>query len=372
MKARAAAGTGIVSFETDPLAWLDAAAAEECRVRWISPDQLCVLDAEVARSLLKNADGAVVQHSDFFGPVESALAPRSAQMAAARAAHALVQKHVRELDWQAHVEALGSSSHWPGAGNRLMLEIMRPVLASSRRSRALHKALDFILEDRIAHRHGPRRRLWPRFLRRVQLARAILHEAKASKQNVGDAEDVLDIIANADGTMSHDGLVHLYLALVFALAGSIGFTLGWALLLAIRCGRTGSPSPFLVREALRLYPIAWLIGRTPAEEAEVLGERVSPTDLIAISPYGIQRNPLFWSEPTAFRPERWHGKSDRTAWLPFGTGSQSCVAASLSVEVASRLLSEILQGPVSIIGRDGPPSVRAALAPPAFELLRGT
>lgn len=356
------------SFDADPLGWLEAAAAEGRGVGWIAPDQLCVFDADAARSLLKNEDGLLVPHSDFFGPIEHALAPRTAQVALARECLALVQRHLRRLDWTAHVEALGARSPWPGAGNRMMLAMMRPVLASPDRSPAIHAALDFILEDRIANRHGPRRRQWFRPFRRFQLARAILKEAAAPRG--GDPADVLDVIARAQGGMRDGGLVHLYLAFVFALAGSVGFALGWGLLLAIRNGRTGSPPADLVREALRLYPVAWLLGRTPVREAEIMGERVSPSDEIVISPYGVHRNPAYWPEPADFRPERWHGKLERRAWLPFGVGSQSCVAAALSIDVASTVLGEILRRPVSVEGGDGPPSIRAALAAPAFTLLR--
>jgi cytochrome P450 len=98
---------------------------------------------------------------------------------------------------------------------------------------------------------------------------------------------------------------------------------------------------------------------------------VSPSDEIVISPYGVHRNPAYWPEPGAFRPERWRGNVDRRAWLPFGAGSQSCVAASLTIDVASDILGEILSGPVSIEGGDGPPSIRAALAAPQFTLVRG-
>lgn len=186
-----------------------------------------------------------------------------------------------------------------------------------------------------------------------------------------EPEDVLNVIARAQDRMGDAGLVHLYLAFVFALAGSVGFALGWALPLAARHGRTDSPAPDLVREALQLYPVAWLLGRTPAGEAEIMGERVSPKVEIAISPYAVHRNPAYWPDPADFRPERWHGKVDRRAWLPFGAESQSCIAASLSVDVSSEALAEILRGPVAIEGGLGPPSVRAALAAPQFTLVRG-
>ena len=273
------------SFEANPLGWLDSAAAVGRGIGWISPNQLCVFDAEAARRLLRNEDGFLLQHSDFFGPIDGALAPRAAQVALARECLALVQRHARGLDYAAHADSLGARSPWPGAGNRMMLAMMRPVLASPDRSPAIHAALDFILEDRIANRHGPQRRRWFRLFRQFQLARAILKQTTATERR-GDPADILDVIARAQGGMRDEGLVHLYLAFVFALAGSVGFALGWALLLAVQSGRTAAPPADMLREALRLYPVAWLLGRTPLREAEILGERVSPSDEVVVSPYG--------------------------------------------------------------------------------------
>ena len=87
-----------------------------------------------------------------------------------------------------------------------------------------------------------------------------------------------------------------------------------------------------------------------------------------ISPYAIHRNSAHWDEPTRFLPERWSATADRSAWLPFGAGDHGCVAAGLSVGLASRLLGEILSRDVEIELGDGHPSLGAALAPPRFIL----
>ena len=356
------------AFEADPLGWLDSAAREGAAKRWITPRQLCILDAEAARALLRNEDGLLVAHSDFFGPQEEALGPRAAQIALARACHALIQAHVRSLDFEAEAESLGARSLWPAAGNRLLFRMIRPVLASADRPPAIHAALDHVLEDRIANRSGRRKGPLARLLRRVWLARAILRESSRSRP--GPARDVLDIIADAKAGMKDGGIVHLYLALVFAAAGSVAFALGWSLLLALRNGRADSPPQDLVREALRLYPVAWLLERSPAGAAEIAGEALTPDHVIVISPYAVHRSAAHWPEAEAFLPERWQSGADRRAWLPFGAGPQSCVAASLSVDIAAQLLGAILAKGARIEGGDGPPSVKAALAPPEFILHR--
>jgi cytochrome P450 len=181
---------------------------------------------------------------------------------------------------------------------------------------------------------------------------------------------MLDLVVRHAPDLDEEGLIHLYAGFVFALAGSIGFALGWALLLTLRHDKQDREPAHLVREALRLYPVAWHLERYARAEQEILGERVTPADTIVVSPYAIHRSPLYWEEPYAFRPERWQGSLVRHAWLPFGVGGHSCVAASLSLDLAAALLRTILAAPCALEGGDGPPSIGAALAPPAFRLRR--
>lgn len=355
-------------LDTLPLGWLDDVASDGRGARWISPGELCVYDAEIGRALLKNDDGRLIDHSDFFGPIERALAPRAAQVALARACLGLVQQQVRTADFIAHVDALDRRSDWPKAGNALLLAIMRPILAAPRRSAAFQAALDGLVANRILSRHERARGKLRRAVDRFRFARALLKEM-ANARPAEPPDDILDVLLLREFRMGEETRIQLYAAFVFALVGSIGFALGWSLLLALRHGKAAQPAPHIVREALRLFPVAWLLERRVRAEQEILGERLCPGDRILISPYAIHQNPAYWAAPRDFRPERWHGKVERGAWMPFGAGGQSCIAASLSIEVASALLERLLQRAVRIEGGEGPPSMGAALAPPRFTLV---
>jgi len=85
----------------------------------------------------------------------------------------------------------------------------------------------------------------------------------------------------------------------------------------------------VVAEALRLYPPAWVIGRQ-AVDAVTLGDWKIPVHgLVVTSQYVTQRDPRFWREPDAFRPERWRNGETKGlpdfAYFPFGGGNRVCI-----------------------------------------------
>jgi hypothetical protein len=360
----------IAGKRTDHLAWLDEAAKDGKGVRWMSRRELCVFDPGLARSVLRNEIGGIARHSDFFGPLGAAFGPREEQILLAREAHALLQAHRRTLDIPAFVGRLERRSLWPRAGYLLLLEMMRPLLAAPGRSPAFHGALDRLVANGILARFdrpaGPIRRSINRF----RFANAVVREA-ADATPGEPRRDILELLAARGHKMGDEMLVHLYAAFVFSVVSSVGLTLAWSLLLAIRHGRTSAPPRHIVQEALRLYPITWLLERNAEREIEIGGERVGPSCAIVVSPYALHRNALHWPEPDRFLPERWSGRIDRRAWMPFGAGSQSCVAASLSIDLAADALAALLAVPVAIEAADERPSIGAALAPGRFTLLRG-
>ncbi|MEZ4238934.1 MAG: cytochrome P450 [Myxococcota bacterium] len=85
----------------------------------------------------------------------------------------------------------------------------------------------------------------------------------------------------------------------------------------------------VIREAMRLYPPAWLIGRTPTVDVTVQGHPVPAGGAILVSPWVTHRDPRFWRAPEAFRPERWLGDETRDlprfAFFPFGGGPRVCI-----------------------------------------------
>ena len=61
----------------------------------------------------------------------------------------------------------------------------------------------------------------------------------------------------------------------------------------------------VVKESLRLYPPAYVIGREALADCVLGGYRVPARATIYFSPWVLHRDPRWFAEPEAFRPERW-------------------------------------------------------------------
>jgi cytochrome P450 len=102
-----------------------------------------------------------------------------------------------------------------------------------------------------------------------------------------------------------------------------------------------------VREVLRLYPPAWVVGREAVEPVEIDGFVVPPTGQILASPLVVHRDPRWFADPLLFRPGRWLDGSTadlpRYAYFPFGGGPRVCIGNHFAMMEAVLLLVSILQ-----------------------------
>jgi cytochrome P450 len=85
---------------------------------------------------------------------------------------------------------------------------------------------------------------------------------------------------------------------------------------------------------MRLYPPAWIVGRR-AVEPVALGPWTVPKDGVAMACQWVtHRDPRFWRDPEAFRPERWsNGETDglpKFAYFPFGGGTRICIGEAFA------------------------------------------
>lgn len=93
-------------------------------------------------------------------------------------------------------------------------------------------------------------------------------------------------------------------------------------------------SRLVAMEALRLYPPAWLLGRT-AISATSIGQLHIPAGAqLLISPYAMHRHRELWERPDDFDPDRFAESTadgrHRLTYLPFGAGDRRCPAGHLS------------------------------------------
>jgi cytochrome P450 len=91
----------------------------------------------------------------------------------------------------------------------------------------------------------------------------------------------------------------------------------------------------VAREAMRLFPSAYWIGRTALQDDRIGEYDVPRGTNVVVNIYGMHRHPAYWPEPDAFRPERmldpaaWDPK--RFVFLPFGAGPRSCIGSRFSL-----------------------------------------
>jgi cytochrome P450 len=101
----------------------------------------------------------------------------------------------------------------------------------------------------------------------------------------------------------------------------------------------------VVKETLRLYPPLWMTGREATRRCVIGDIEVRPGTLIMTSQWAVQRKPIHFREPDAFRPERWlNGETSdlpRFAYFPFGGGPRICIGQSFAMLESVLLLAAI-------------------------------
>ena len=102
----------------------------------------------------------------------------------------------------------------------------------------------------------------------------------------------------------------------------------------------------VLAESMRLYPPAWVIGRRNVEPYAVRGETLAARTVVLLSPWVVHRDPRWWPEPEAFRPDRWAAPApDRPkfAYFPFGAGTRVCIGEQFAWMEGVLLLATIAQ-----------------------------
>lgn len=99
----------------------------------------------------------------------------------------------------------------------------------------------------------------------------------------------------------------------------------------------------VVSEAIRLYPPAWIIGRTVTADLELGGWHLPAGSVAAVSPLLLHHDPRWFGDPEVFDPGRWLGDRrnaiSKGAYLPFGTGPRACIGEQFAWAKAVTVLA---------------------------------
>ncbi|MBZ0291888.1 MAG: cytochrome P450, partial [Anaerolineae bacterium] len=202
---------------------------------------------------------------------------------------------------------------------------------------------------------------------------SMINQRRATGEDKGDLLSMLLLSENEeDGTRMNDKQVRDE-AMTLFLAGheTTANALSWALYLIAQhpeveaklieevdrvLGRRAATvsdlrqltyTDMVIKEAMRLYPPAWIFTRMALEDFELGMYTIPKGSIILMSPYAMHRHPDYWEHPTEFQPERfhagWENEVPKYAYVPFGGGPRICIGNSFATMEANLVLATIMQ-----------------------------
>jgi cytochrome P450 len=200
----------------------------------------------------------------------------------------------------------------------------------------------------------------------------IIAERRASGSDEGDLLSMLLQAQDEDGSQMSDAQLRDEVMTLF-LAGheTTALTLSWSWYLLARHPRAeqqfhaeldqvlGGREPdvsdlpnlkyteMIAKEAMRLYPPAYAVGREAIEETEIGGYRVPRGTQMFAFQWVTHRDPRYFERPDEFEPERWASESiqrlPKYAYFPFGGGPRQCIGNYFAMMEVVLLLATIGQ-----------------------------
>lgn len=229
----------------------------------------------------------------------------------------------------------------------------------------------FVIPDAIPL---PSNRRYNRAIRAVEsvVARLIQERRRNGVAGRNDFLSRLMAARDADGTQMTDALLRDE-AITLLLAGheTTALALSWTFHLlgshpeiqdrliaevdAVLGGRAATSSDLaaltyaeaVVTEAMRIFPPSWVIGRESVAPFTICGRQFDAGTTVLISQWVLHRDPRWFEDPLAFRPERWldeaHRKLPRFAYMPFGGGPRICIGHRFAMIEAVLMLATLMQ-----------------------------
>lgn len=91
----------------------------------------------------------------------------------------------------------------------------------------------------------------------------------------------------------------------------------------------------VIKESLRLYPPAWIIGRVAKKDDVIRGVKVPAGTSVMLAPWVVHRHPDHWENPEGFDPDRFlpdeESKRHKMAYFPFAAGPRMCIGREFAL-----------------------------------------
>jgi cytochrome P450 len=117
----------------------------------------------------------------------------------------------------------------------------------------------------------------------------------------------------------------------------------------------------VIREAMRLYPPAYVVGRRPMEDVTIGNHFIPAGTNVLMSQWIVHRDSRWFADPLRFDPDRWSNgflsRLPKYAFFPFGGGPRVCIGNAFAMFEAPLILAMIArrctldlvtQGPIRI------------------------
>lgn len=115
----------------------------------------------------------------------------------------------------------------------------------------------------------------------------------------------------------------------------------------IKTGNDDELSNQVMREAMRLYPPAYRIGRTVVETCTLGGVKVKAGAELLIPQWAVHRSERYYEDPECFRPQRWTAEFSAHlpsfAYFPFGGGRRTCIGNMFGMIESKFVLNRVLR-----------------------------
>lgn len=121
----------------------------------------------------------------------------------------------------------------------------------------------------------------------------------------------------------------------------------------------------VVKEAMRLYPPAYIVGRRVERGFEACGYRFRRGQLVLANIVGLHRRADLYPDPERFDPERFSPTGERArprqAFMPFGAGARVCIGSHFALMEAQLILATWIHAARFEPASDAPPDLQALI-----------
>lgn len=103
----------------------------------------------------------------------------------------------------------------------------------------------------------------------------------------------------------------------------------------------------VIKEAMRLYPPAWITTREATKDIDLGGYLVRKGEVVVLPFYAIFRDPRYFADPLRFDPDRFSAEREKDipkyAYVPFGGGPRVCIGNAFAMMEARLILATMAQ-----------------------------